>query len=398
MNPVKVLFAAAAALMSLSAEALTLDDISTRLVGTGCYADTARYEVLLASLSEPVSYDIAFESTAAPSDTLAPCNYIIRWTLNRNGGGSNGFSAYFEGDHYRFRNRRLQEYHVTESAVPFAPSGNIYRGVQRQAQFATLLPQFLGETFAAMTRDSSYCYAVTADTVCDGRAATVVKGVRRTAGADASEYVYVLDPETFLPRRIELENNPGQIGEQSISVVYGSAPTTTKCRVDYNRLVGLYPDAFGKYRQSTFGIEDLPGRPLPRIVAPTTTGERYLHERGEGFAVPTVVAFLDCTVGSTPEVVSQVRDAVSMLPFQVDVVWAFVNHRVDDVEAVVPQIVPGEHLLLNASGAARDCGIGNTSPVLVFAGTDGNVTDVVVGFNNNLASDVIQKATTAKHK
>lgn len=398
MKSVYLLLAAVASIATPSVAAVTLDDIAGKLARTGCYKAQARYEVLLASLSEPVTYTVDLESTAAPADTLAPCNYIIEWTLPHAGGNSQGFSAYFDGDHYRFRNKSLQEYHVSESKEPFSPGGRTDRGVQRQAQFVSLLPQFMAEMFAQMAVDSSYVVTVVPDTVFDGTAATVVKGVRQTDGVDVSEYVYVLDPETFLPRSIDLENNPGQIGEQSISIHFNAPATPPECKVTYARLVDAWPDAFGKYRESAFGVESLPGRPMPRIVAPTTTGERYLHERGQGFAVPVIVAFLDTSTGSTPDVVGQVRGAVALLPFQVDVIWAFVNHRIDDVESIVPQVLPGEHLLINASGAARNCGVGNTLPVLVFAAADGNVTDILVGFNNNLASDVIQKATTAKHK
>ena len=132
---------------------------------------------------------------------------------------------------------------------------------------------------------------------------------------------------------------------------------------------------------------------MPRIAAPTTTGERYLHERGTAFAAPTVVAFVDADAGVTPAVVADVRQAVAMLPFQVDVVWAFRNHRADDIETVVERAVPGEFILMAARGAARNCGVGATMPVLIFAATDGTVSDIEIGYNKDLAS----KATAAKH-
>ena len=77
----------------------------------------------------------------------------------------------------------------------------------------------------------------------------------------------------------------------------------------------------------------------------------------------------------------------------VDVIWAFFDHRVDDIEAVVPSIRPGEHLLMNARGAASDCGVGADTPVLVFVGADGVVRDFVQGYNQDLKSIVIQKAS-----
>ncbi len=63
---------------------------------------------------------------------------------------------------------------------------------------------------------------------------------------------------------------------------------------------------------------------MPRVVAPTTTGERYLHEKGEPFAVPAVFVFMESAVGSCGDVVRSVREAVDYhLPMSVDVIWAF---------------------------------------------------------------------------
>lgn len=375
--------------------ASSLADISRRLSATTFYADSCSYEVLLPSLPDPVTYTIAlYETPVSAGDTLALCNYLIDWRLPAPSGISEGFSAYADGAHYRFRDSRLQEYHAQWDPVPFAPSGNVGRGVQNLAQFVDLLPVYLGDRFADMMTDTSYIYKVTPDTVVGGVRSTVVEGVRRFNGYDAAEFTYILDPTTFMPRKIELENNPGQLGEQSITICYGSTGKNMPLTViDESTLADRYPDAFGRYRGSSYSLENLPGKPLPRITAPTTTGERYLHENGEALAAPTIYAFVDAEVGSTPELVSQTRAAVDYLPFNVDVVWTFINHRVDDIEAVVPSIRPGEHLLMNARGAATECGVGADTPVLLFVGADGVVKDFLRGYNQDFRSLVIQKAS-----
>lgn len=380
---------------SISSYSMTMGYLSERLRETGCYADSCTYEVLLASLAEPVQYTVGLESSAtSPGDTLSPCDYLISWKLPAPSGLSEGFSAYFDGTHFRFRDKRLQEYHAGEDAEPFAPGGNLSRGVQSQAQFTDLLPQFIGARFAEMERDTSYIYNIVADTIVAGRMSTIVEGVRRVNGFDGAEYLYVFDAATLNPLRIELENNPGQIGEQSIVVNYtGNCADFGDCRLTLDRLVARKGEAFEKYRESTFSLESLPGRPLPEISAPTTTGERYFHARGASFAAPTIVAVVDASVGTTPDVVEAVRSAVSALPMQVDVIWAFVNHRADDVDAVMPRPMPGESLLMHAGGVARDCGIGNLTPVLVFADAMGVVQDFIAGYNRDLRSLVIEKAS-----
>lgn len=380
-----------------SASALDINEIGSKLVSTPCYADTVLYDVLLPSLSEPVKYTIALQSAAAPADTLSPCRYLITWSLPSPSGISSGFSAYFDGSHFRYRDRRLQEYHYSEAADPFAPAGDVSRGVQQQVQFAEILPQFLGLRFRQMATDSSYISKVTADTLVSGKKAVVIEGVRRAGGYDALEYTYVLRPGDFLPRSIEYEMNPGQIGEQNVVIKFAEAETGQECDISYDRLLAAQPEAFEKYRENTFSLSTLPGRPLPRIAAPTKGGERYIHEREEALPAPTVFSFIDATVSSTPEVIENVRKAIDQLPFQTDAVWVLVNHNLDEGDSIVGKLRPGELLLVNAGAAARDCGVGAVTPALIFVATDGIVTDVQIGYNKDLDSIVIQKATNSKY-
>ncbi len=368
--------------------------VAERLENIGCYSDSCSYEILLASLAEPVSYKVCLETApASANDTLAPCKYIISWSLPSPNGISEGFSSYFDGSHYRFRDVRLQEYHAEWDSTPFAPSGDVSKGVQNQVQFADLLPQFIGLRLKEMADNPSQFYTVTSDTLVSGRKSTVVKGVQRMNGFDGAEYNYVFDNETLCPVLIQLENNPGQIGEQSISINYSNAVLTPECNIDYETLNSQKAYAFENYRESSFSLEKLPGRPMPRIAAPTTTGERYLHNSGDPFAAPTIFVFLDASVGSTPDVISDVRKAVEYLPMQADIVWAFINHRIEDIDEVLISPLPGEHILMNARSAAADCGIGDFTPVLIFANKNGDVTDYVKGLNNNMTSIVMQKVS-----
>ena len=251
----------------------------------------------------------------------------------------------------------------------------------------------MARRFAEMAADSTYIFTVTADTVYSGSPATVLKGVRRISGYDCAEYVYVLDNATMLPRHISLETNPGQIGEQSIAADYGTTVSPRLSAFTIDALTALESDAFGKYRESTFSLDNLPGRPLPRISAPALDGTRYDHASGARFAAPTVLVFAETSVGSTPQLVSDIRRALAAAPRQIDVVWAFLDQRPDDIEAVTGSAQPGETVLRHAGGAARDCGAGAVTPVLVFVNTDGTVSDFIRGYNRDIASDVITKAT-----
>lgn len=378
-----------------AAATLTLPAIADRMDSACDYDASVKFDVLMASHSEPVEYTVALQSEPAPSDTLSPCKYLIEWSLATPNGELKGFSAYFDGTHFRFRDKRLQEYHASDDPAPFAPAGNASRGVQQQVQFADLLPAFMARKFREMASDSTYIYTVAADTVFNGSPATVVKGVRRIAGYDGLEYTYVLDHKTFLPLHTYLETSPGGIGEQSIEAVYTPSKPIL-ATLDMESLIALESDAFEKYRENTFSLDNLPGRPMPQIAAPTLTGERYVHTAGSPFASPTAVAFLDAGIGSTPDVIKALREAAALSSRQLDVIWAFLNHRAEDVEEAIPSAEPGETLLIHAGGAARDAGVGAVTPVIIMVNTDGTVADIIRGFNNNLASVVIQKATEMK--
>lgn len=382
--------ACACSLAAGAAAEQSLETIGRTLLSLPAYSDSVSYEVLLPNLAEPVEYSLYIQSTSAENDTLAPCRYLIEWNLpGKNGNISNGFSAYFDGTHYRRRDERLQEYHASRMPDVFAPAGNAARGVQQQAQFVDILPQAMGAHFIEMASDSSYIYNVTANTLVGGHRATVVEGVRRLSGFDCAEYKYILDSSTLLPRRIELENNPGQLGEQAITVIYSEAADTTAITINEEYVSTRKASDFEQYRESTFTIESLPGRPLPRIAARTSDGDRYLHERGEAMTAPTILVFLDAAVGSTPEVMTDIRSAINAIPGRTDIIWAFVGERNEEM----PAAIPGEISLPNARGAARSCGVGSVTPVMIFVGSNGIVSDFIIGNNQDLTSLVIQKTS-----
>ena len=120
----------------------SLNNVIDRLAAGGDRSANVRYEVLLPSAADPVAYDIELHYITAPNATLSPCDYLIDWTLPRGEKTSRGFNAYFDGNHFRYRDTKLQEYHSADDSMPFLTGRG---GVQRQAQFADLLPPLMAE-------------------------------------------------------------------------------------------------------------------------------------------------------------------------------------------------------------------------------------------------------------
>lgn len=368
------------------------NNVAERLAGTEDYHAKAVFEVWLPSSEEPVVYGVELISDKAEADTLSPCNYLIDWSLPTPSGLATGFSAYYDGHHYRYRGDRLQEYHMEWDAAPFIPSltGSKGLGVHKAAQFADLLPAFLAEKIREMEIDSTFDYHFVPDTVVNGVRASVIDGVRRISGIDGLEYTYVFDYESGLPRLIELNNNPGSICEQIVSVRYENlAPSETE--IDESSLIALYPEVFEKYRESNFRIENLVGTPMPDFSSPTLEGERYTHHRGEPFRTHTLVALLDPKVGDVAGYVEGIRSAVESLPYEADVIWAFVSNKAEDIQEVIGLTArEGEYVLVGARSLARDTGAASL-PTLIIANRNGAVDDVVIGDNKELDSIVLQK-------
>lgn len=376
------------------AAARGIGDLADFLMTLPQYGATAHFEVLLPSAREPVEYDMELRSAMPEqADTLAPCHYVISWTAHSPSGPRTGFSAYFDGSHYRYRNERLQEYHASESLMPFQPRGagsQLRYGVQCQAQFADLLPQFLGARLAEMESDTAYVYEYHADTlVAGGRRAIVVEGVKRAAGYDAQVFAYTFDRDTRLPLQAEIESSPGSISEQLVTVVYG-ADELAPAEMTEEGLMEMWPEVFEKYRQDNFRAEHLVGAYLPGFSCPQLAGERYAHHRGDALERPTVIAVIDPEVASAAQTIEAVRQAAAQAPTAVDVVWAFATNRSDEAASLAGELQPGERALVSAGSLARSCGVA-LYPTLLIVGRDGKVADVVTGHNKELASTVIQK-------
>lgn len=377
-----------AALCPLGVYAQGIADIISRLESTGCFEADARFSVTLPQSESDVVYNARLSSAPAPTDRLAPCSYLTDWSLETPTGTVNGFSAYFDGHHYRYRNERLQEYHMDWDSIPFMPSARS-AGVQSSAQFADLYPAFIARELKAMTDDPRYSITVTPDAVFDGKKVVKISTTFTINDVVATEKEFVFDAASMLPLRIDTESNPGQITEQTIYVSY-TYPAEMHCpELSDASLTARYPEIFEKYRENNFHIENLPGTPMPTFTLPTTTGERYTHHRGEKFAVPTVIALLDPDSGFNTEIVSAVRGAVDALPKAVDVVWVFNSTNIDAIEAIIPSVRPGEHLLMNGKSLSRDCGV-TSLPVVIMTESDGKVKNVNLGFNRELGNIVLQ--------
>lgn len=377
------------ALNPLGSSAQGIADIADALEKVQCAETKVKLSVTLPQNDVDVVYDIKAQATTADDDKYSPCDYLIEWDLATPSGVVEGFSAYYDGHHYRYRDGRLQEYHAEWDSIPFIGKGRM-DGIQSQAQFTDLLPQFMAHEIKQNFNDTTYYYSIPAKTTFDGKEVIRVMATRTLNGITAMERTYYFDSTTFMPLRVDTESNPGSITEQTILADYTYPATQGECQaITEERLIAAYPDAFTKYRQSNFRIENLPGSQLPAFSLPMTDGTRYTYSRGQRFEAPAIITLLDASAGFSRDMVEEVRKGVAQLPYQPVVVWAFTGNHREDIEEVIPALMPSEVLVTSASGLGRDCGVASY-PVVIMADTSGVVKKVMLGLNKDMAEDVLQ--------
>lgn len=380
--------------MTNASAAINIADIISALDNVECYSAKAVFSVTMPQLNDDVVYSLTLnQQRAAEPDTLLPCRYLIDWAMTSREPEVKGFSAYYDGNHFRYSGERLQEYHASADAVPFTMHGRNGQptGVHRTAQFANLIPATLADELRFMQQNPDYTLSLRPDTLISGIQCVAIEAVMKLNGVTAMEATYTFDPETLMPTGALMENNPGSISEQSVTVSYSDTRLSNSCPdINEASLMRSYPDVFGNFRQSNFRIENLPGSRLPGFALQTTTGERYLRRTADELAAPTVVALLDASHGFTPDIVNDLRNALDALPYNAELIMAFMDKHVDAVEGAVPELRPGEHLLIGARPLARDCGAADM-PAFILCDATGVVKNVLLGYNKDLATDVIQK-------
>lgn len=373
---------------------VTLSGIIDALQSAKCYQASVQFNVTMPQLNDDVVYKLDLYQTSAPTDTLLPCTYLIDWAMTSRDEPVRGFTAYFDGNHYRYSGERVQEYHVKWDADPFTMGSTnplAPKGVQRTAQFANLLPATIAEELEKMSGNKMYDITLHQDTVISGRRCVAVEAVMRLNGSTAMEATYAFAHDNLMPLNIEFENNPGAVSEQTVTVDYYDTRLDSKCEpVSDVTLMKKYASVFENFRESNFRIENLPGTRLPGFALPTTTGERYARRTADAFAVPTIVAILDASHAYNQQIVASLRQAVDNIPYNADLIMAFTDNHVDAIEEIVPEMRPGEHLLMSAKPLARDCGAASL-PAIILTDANAVVRNVIIGFNNDLAADVIQK-------
>lgn len=373
----------------------TVEALAECLDGMAPFAAEVTYDVSLPMLEDDVIYKIEVASDTVKGDFLSPVDYLIRWSLPSKDGGdpSTGFLAYFDGHHYRYRDNRLQEYHYEWDSIPFQTAQG---GVQSNGQFVELLPQSIARELKSMINSGDYTVGYEPMGVVDGRDVSIVTASQSVRGFTGRNYRLIVERGTGRPLQINNEYNPGQISEQAVTIRYTYDAVEGLTAVTSEEvLMEMYPEVFERFRESNYRIENLRGVALPSFSLPTLTGERYSRQRGDRFKAPTVIAIIDPQVATAAATVKTLREVVAQMPRDIDLLLAFMGSNADLIEEVAGASGYSETDLISAKSLARDCGT-SVFPTIIVVEPSGIVANVLLGFNNSLAEDVIQSLALIK--
>lgn len=359
---------------ALSVKAQSIGDLVAALSNMPDYAATVTYAVTLPQAEDDIIY------TANISQPASVDSYLIEWSVDTPSGPTSGFTAWFDGHFYSFRNNRLRELHREwdEAAVTDGPNAP-----QNTAQFASLLPSRLAVQMAEL-ETPRYDYTITSN------GDQIRVNANRLNGDDTdAELQWTFDARTLQPLDFYGDYNPGAISSQQVHAVYHPSSLILNT-LSENSLKERHEDAFTLYRQSQFGIESMRGQQVPAFSLPILgSAQRMTRRATEGFPAPTALVLLDSDATLAPQLIAAVRRAIDRLPSDANVIWACTGKNPDAVGELLGELRPGETALLGARPLVRDCGAASLPVVLIVEST-GRIADLIIGLNNQLEIDVIQ--------
>lgn len=365
----------------------TAEQFAKTLTGFPQYSTEINYDVTLPMGSDEITYILKLASAPAYRDRLSATNYLIDWRLNHDGNVSDGFLAYFNGNHYRYRDHRLQEYHYDTDSIPFVMKQG---GVQSTGQFTDLIPQVLGEQITHMMTDPAFTIHFNPDTLVEADSRIALTATQTVQDNVGMRFTLIADRFNGKPVRLIREYNPGQISEQTVTAKFSYPDNLDiKAVTSEEELQTLYQEQFDKYRDNGNRIEHMRGLQMPAFSLPTTTGERYTRQKEDTFPTSTIIAIIDDALPTAAQTVKALREATGQTNSDIALILAFIGNNSDRIEEITGTPVSNETILMSAQSLARTCGTAVFPTVLVVR-QSGKICNVLLGFNNNLIQDVIQ--------
>lgn len=315
------------------------------------YSAVVEYQIVPPNAPEEIVYNVRVLQQPTEADSLYYCNFLIESLLDGAQADDISFSAYFDGNFYKFKDDRFTEYHLPADSSFFSSNQ------LRFEMFLAVLPADIEEFIESIKADSAYTYK------------EYPVGVNRKFEAAETRNGYHNRDIRFEfdssgnPVEWQIITNPGQYAELISSAKYIQTDTSHQTELSEEFLAAKYPEIFRKFRGDNFSAASLVDRPMPSFSLPMLSGRRLSHLRGKGFDKPTVFVFAD----SFPQPIDN-NEAM-------EVIYVFKGGSSEISKEDSNNAYSDATVITNAAGLYRDCGV-KALPTLIYCNTDGIITSV----------------------
>lgn len=381
------------------------DTLLSNLMKIQNYKGGLHFTVTLPMTDEEVEYEVEMASRKSPSDTLCGYDYFFRFAGKKDTVEIPGFILYYAGNLYRFEYDKFREYHFDEHPEPFMgrrSGGRVFPGVQKQGMFFELLPMEIGKQLKGFLQNDRASVKWYPDTIVSGISCNAVKVTETLNGETLRNMLFAFDKNSGLPVYREVENNPGHLGSQTVTVRYTSydtAPLFDTGFFDESMLLQQYGDIMGRYRESSYRAESLRGKRAPVFSLPVYDDTRWFSLREE-LERPVILLFLDTSGEASKTEWAELQPVIERFRPELQSAVLFCETDPGSFGDAVSQQPGGENILCGASSVAGRYGVtGYPSFFIVTPG--GTVSEVVIGYSpgiGNTLSGVLEKLKIKENK
>ena len=378
--------------ITVFSETNQVSQIISRLNQIEHYRGEALFRVTLPMTDEEVEYKLSLQYQKNPADTLYGYSYFIDLTSESNPAINGDFIYYEYGNYYNFSNHRLREYHAEEDPAPFYDKMNNKSelpGIHRSGLFIEEFPMEIASRLQKSLNNPENRIQTYSDTLINNRKCNALYIDEYINGETIRSSVYIFDSESGTPIFKEIENNPGHLGSQTVTVKYISSDIKTPFPNNFfseENFIKQKGNIIAPFRSNYFKAQNLAGKTAPNFSLPLLNNEKRF-DLSEYEDRTLILAFVD----TTSSFCKKTLDCAKYFSDNKSLLWITLlsEKNSDDLikyqeENVLPGIV-----ICDAQNIAAQYGIANY-PTLFVISPEKRIIGVQIGYDPDMVQNLQQ--------
>ncbi|MFR3549355.1 MAG: peroxiredoxin family protein [Coprobacter sp.] len=384
--------------ITVFSETNQVSQIISRLNQIEHYRGEALFRVTLPMTDEEVEYRLSLRCQRNPTDTLYGYSYFIDLTSESNPAINGNFIYYDSGNYYNFSNQRLREYHAEEDTAPFHDKMNNQNelpGIHRSGLFIEELPMEIASRLQRCLSNPENRIRTYSDTLINNRRCNALYIDEYINGEIIRSSVYIFDSESGTPIFKEVENNPGHLGSQTVTVKYISSDIKTPFPNNFfseENFIEQKGNIIATFRSNYFKANNLTGKTAPNFSLPLLNDEKRF-DLSEYEDRPLILAFVD----TTSSFCKNTLDCAKYFSDNKNLLWITLlsEKNSDDLIKYQEQNELPGIVTCNAQSIAAKYGIANY-PTLFVISPERKIISVQIGYDPDLIENLQQILETLK--